>query len=206
QGILYNNTSDTPTTTNRNVDVVVNDGTDPSAVNNVTIGVTAVNDPPKTDLNGGVAGDDNTASFIEQTPVQIAPAGTVTDVDSPNLTSLTATLTTRPDGNAVESLSLNAAAQAIATADGLTVTYAPATGVLLVSGSASTADYQSILQGILYNNTSDTPSTTDRNVDVVVNDGTDSSAVNSVTISVTPVNDAPVVDLNGAPAGTGTSI
>jgi probable HAF family extracellular repeat protein len=88
-----------------------------------------VNDVPVTDLNGAGAGNDNTASFTEQTPVLIAPAATVTDVDSATLASLTATLTARPDGDAVESLSLNAAAAALAAANSLAVTYTAATGV-----------------------------------------------------------------------------
>ena len=97
----------------------------------------------------------------------IAPSGTVSDVDSPTLASMTATLTNHPDGSA-ESLSLNAAAAALASTDGLTVTYNSSTGVLSITGPASQADYQTILQGILYNDTSDTPNTTDRTVTVVV--------------------------------------
>src|SRR5215813_10427790 len=146
---------------------------------------------PVTDLNGANAGDDATAAFTEQTPVEIAPTATITDADSADLASLTATLTNRPDGDGVESLALNAAAQAAAA--GLTVTYTPATGVLSITGSASVATYQTILQGIQYNNTSDTPNTADRIVNVVVSDGTDSSALNTVTIGVTAVDDAPTI-------------
>ena len=176
------------------MDVVVNDGTDPSALNTVTIGVTAANDAPTTDLNGAGGGDDATASFTEQTPVVIAPVATIADLDSATLVSLTATLTARPDGDGVESLSLNATAQTAATGAGLTVLYTAATGVLLINGpAAALATYQTILQGIVYNNTSDAPDLTDRTVNVVVNDGTDPSALNTVTISLTAVNDAPVV-------------
>src|SRR5205085_12848 len=100
------------------------------------------------------------------------PSATITDVDSANMTSLTATLTARPDGNGVESLSLNATATTAAA--GLTVTYTAATGVLLITGSASKATYQTILDGIQYNDSSDTPTTTSRTVNVVVSDGTDS--------------------------------
>jgi hypothetical protein len=49
-----------------------------------------VNDAPVTDLNGAPAGTDNTADFTEQTAVLIAPSATILDVDSANLTSLTA--------------------------------------------------------------------------------------------------------------------
>ena len=202
QGIQYNNTSDTPTMIDRFVDIVVNDGTDPSAVNTVTISVNAVNDPPVTDLNGGTAGDDATAAFTEQTPVEITPDATIADADSGTLTSLTATLTPRPDGDAAESLSLNATAATAAAGAGLTVTYTAATGVLSVTGpAASLATYEAILQGLQYNNTDDDPTTTDRNVDIVVHDGTDPSVVNSVTITVAATNDPPATDLNGGVAG-----
>ncbi|OGT88663.1 MAG: hypothetical protein A2286_02755 [Gammaproteobacteria bacterium RIFOXYA12_FULL_61_12] len=166
----------------------------PSAVPGINI--QDPDDPPETDLNGPGVGADNTAAFTEQTSVRIAPAGTVTDIDSANLSSMTVILGSRPNGNGVESLSLDTAAANAATTAGLAVAYTANTGVLLISGSAPQATYQSILQGILYNNTSDTPDTTDRSVTVVVNDGTGNSAITTSTITVTPVNDAPV---NGIP-------
>ena len=86
----------------------------------------------------------------------------IADVDSANLSALTVTLTARPDGNAVESLSLNGAATTAASGAGLTVSYTASTGVLSITGSATKAVYQSILQGIQYNDTSDTPTTTNR--------------------------------------------
>ncbi|MDH4152735.1 MAG: tandem-95 repeat protein, partial [Nitrospira sp.] len=166
------------------------------ASNAVTLSttITPVNDAPVVDLNGAGAGNNVTTAFTEQTPVVIAPSGTLSDVDSANLTSLTATLTARPDGNAVESLSLNAAATTAATGAGLTVSYTASTGVLSITGSASTAVYQTILQGIQYNNTSDTPTTTNRSITVVANDGATSSTTQTATITITPVNDAPVAD------------
>jgi VCBS repeat protein len=157
--------------------------------------------PPVTDLNGPGAGSDNTASFINA-PVLIAPVATVTDADNADLTSLTATLTARPDGDAAESLSLNATAAAVASADNLTVTYTAATGVLSVTGLAGTADYQSILQGVVYDDTNATRNTTDRNVNVVVNDGTDSSINHSVTISVQANAVTGQTVLNSATEGT----
>ena len=152
---------------------------------------TAVNDAPVVDLNAGGAGQNVTTAFTEQTPVLIAPVGTLTDVDSANLTSLLVTLTARPDGNAVESLSLNAAATAAAAGAGLTVSYTAGTGVLSITGSATKAVYQSILQGILYNDTSNTPTTSNRSITVVANDGARRSATQTVTLTVTAVNDAP---------------
>ena len=199
QGLQYNNTSDTPT--GRTLTVTAFDDYSlavvPSMQATDTINVTQVNDAAVTDLNGAPAGNDNTADFTEQTAVLIAPSATILDVDSANLTSLTATLTARPDGDAVESLALNAAAAAAAA--GLTVNYTAATGVLSITGTASTATYQTILTGIQYNNSSDTPNTASRTVNVVVNDGTDASASHAVTIGVTAVNDAPTAtNLNAA--------
>ena len=164
--------------------------------------VIPTNDAPVLDLNGVANGSNATVSFLEQTAIVIAPAAVLSDPDSANLTSLTLTLKQRPDGTA-ESLSLNAAAAAAAA--GLTITpYNPNTGQLTISGSASKATYQTILQGITYNNASDNPLTTGRTVQVAVSDGAASSVVQTANISITPVNDAPVLDLNGN-AGAGTA-
>ncbi len=162
-----------------------------TATDTASLVVTAVNDAPVVDLNAAGAGQDVTTAFTEQTPVLIAPVGTLTDVDSANLSSLTVTLTARPDGNAVESLSLNAAATAAASGAGLTVSYTAGTGVLSITGAATKAVYQSILQGILYNDTSDTPTTSNRSITVVTNDGAINSATQTVTLTVAAVNDAP---------------
>ncbi|WFU25382.1 cadherin-like domain-containing protein [Bradyrhizobium sp. CB1717] len=169
-----------------------------------TLTVTPVNDLPLVDLNGPGTGNNATGSFIEQTPSVIAPAATISDPDSSNIASLTARLTMRPDGNAVESLSLNASA--IAAAAGLTVTYNQSSGTLSITGSASQATYQAILQGIQYNNSSNQPTSSNRTVEVVVGDGTDTSVTRSVTIGVAAANDAPVVDLNGGTAGSSVSL
>ena len=154
-----------------------------------------LNGSPLTDLNGVAGGDDVVIGFSEQISALIAPAATIADDDA-NLASMTVTLTNRPNGNAVESLSLNGPAAAAAA--GLTVTYVAATGVLTITGSASVAAYQTILNGILYNNTSDTPDTTPRSVTVVVNDGTSDSIANTVTINVTPLNDEPAANITPA--------
>ena len=100
---------------------------------------------------------------------------------------MTVTLTNHLAG---DSLSLNAAALLVVD-DALTVNYDSETGVLTIGGEASVADYQTILQGVQYDNTSQNPDVTPRVIDVVVNDGLTDSAVNTSTISVTAVNDAP---------------
>ena len=171
------------------------DGHGGTATQNVSF---TVERPPVVDLNGATAGTNATASFTEQTQLAIAPSATITNQDASTLTSLTATLTARPDGNGVESLSLNSAAAALAATDTLTVGYTAATGVLSISGTASTADYQSILDGIVYNDSSDDPNTADRTVNVVAtNSASETSTTSSVDISITRVNDAPVNHVPG---------
>jgi VCBS repeat-containing protein len=143
-----------------------------------------LNSPPFTDLNGVAVGDDVAVGFTEQTPALIAPDATIGDDDG-TLVSMTVTLTNRPDGNGVESLSPGS------LPGGLLASYDSGTGALTISGVASVADYQTALRNIAYNNSSDTPATTPRSVTVVVNDGTSDSVANTSTITVTPVNDAP---------------
>ena len=59
-----------------------------TATDTASLTVTAVNDAPVVDLNAGGAGNNVTTAFTEQTPVLIAPVGTLSDVDSATLTSL----------------------------------------------------------------------------------------------------------------------
>ncbi len=123
----------------------------------------------------------------------MAPGGTLSDLEGSALTALTATITNRPNGNTVESLSLDATGSAAATSAGLTVTYTASTGVLSISGSASAATYQAILRGIQYSNTSNTPNTADRIVTLAASDGA-GSTTRTATINVLSVNDAPTLN------------
>jgi hypothetical protein len=160
-------------------------GQEETATATTTIDITPVNDKPVVDLNSNSQSSDSSASFTEDSPaVKIAPNGTISDVDSSNLTSMTVTITNLKDG-AAESLSINPALLPV----GVTATYL--NGVLTISGSASVSAYQGFLQNIVYNNSSDTPNTTNRSVTVVVSDGSASSDSHTSTISVTPHNDAP---------------
>ena len=139
-----------------------------------------------------------TTAFTEQTPVLIAPVGTLTDVDSANLTSLLVTLTARPDGNAVESLSLNAAATAAASGAGLTVSYTAGTGC-----SRSRArprrrcTSRSCRAFCTTTRATRRPRATGRSPWWRTT-ARRSSATQTVTLTVTAVNDAPVNTVPGA--------
>jgi T1SS-143 domain-containing protein len=172
------------------VDYTIRDGDGDTSTASLKIDLNAA---PVLDLNGAGSGLDATAAFTEQTPVAIAAGGTLTD-DGNTIASLTATLTYRPDG-AAESLTLSAAAAQAAADNGLTVSFNASTGALQISGSASAAVYQTILQGIQYENSSDTPDTAPRHITIVANDGSVQGDAHQVIVSVSPVNDAPVLTL-----------
>ena len=62
-----------------------------------------------------------------------------------------------------------------------------------LTGSATKAAYQTCLQTLKYNNTSLNPTTTDRTVNVVVNDGFNASNTAVATVHVVAVNSAPTI-------------
>jgi len=168
-----------------------------------TLVVNAGNAAPVVDLNGAAAGIDYATTYTEDGGAVAAvdsAALTVSDVDSANIASATVTLTNRPDGSA-ESLAVTGGSCA-----GITVAaYNGSTGVLALSGSATKAAYQTCLRTLTYNNTDQDPDTNPRSITVKVNDGALDSAVATSTISITGVNDAPAIDLNGAGSGVDAS-
>jgi hypothetical protein len=191
--MTYKDDTDTPSASTK-LTMTVNDngnngdGGSLSTSVQTTITINDLNNKPETDLNGNKSGSDNSASFTEDNgAILISPSGTVKD-DSGTVVSMKVTLTSTPDAGA-ESLSINLALLPA----GVTANYAG--GVLTITGSASTAAYQTILQHIVYNNTSQAPNGSDRTATVVVNDGSLNSTSHSVTIEVNPVNDAPTATM-----------
>ena len=157
------------------------------------------------DLNGNTTGTDATTTFNEQNAIQLfsnatiaSTGGTAGRVDSITLTLQGATAT--------ENLALDATGLSTATANGVSFNYSA--GVLTLTGTnTSDAAWQSILRHIVYNNTNDTPNGPTRTVMVsAIDNNSGSSLTRTDTINVIPVNDAPVVDLNGAATGTSTTV
>ena len=58
---------------------------------------------------------------------------------------------------------------------------------------ATLANYQTVLRSVKYNNSSDNPNSANRTISITVNDGTDPSNTLLKTVTITPVNDPPVV-------------
>ena len=200
RSVTYTNTSETPSTAARTINFVVNDG---QALNNLsvvaskTVNVFAVNDTPILDLDTTAAGTGYVTSFTENgTPVQVTnPSMSLTDRDSTTLTGATVTLTNAQAGDVLAIGSIPA---------GINVSVAG--NIITLTGTASLASYQTALRAVTYVNTGDNPGNTPRSISVVVNDGSSNSVPAITTVNVTPVNDAPVLDLNGPASGTDNAI
>ncbi|TAK75288.1 MAG: DUF4347 domain-containing protein, partial [Aquabacterium sp.] len=148
--------------------------------------------PPTLDLDASGAGTGYSGAYTENVGAAVVDTAdaTITAGSSSTFSSMTVTLTNKPDG-VLESLS------AVTTSTPIAASYDSGTGVLTLSGSATAAQYQQVLRTVTYNNTSDNPSTTARTINVVVTDSYGQTATATTTLSVTRVNDAPAITSNG---------
>ena len=87
---------------------------------------------------------------------------------------------------------------AFSNQNGISGSWNVGTGVLTLTGSATVTHYQTALRSITYVNTSDDPGTAVRTVAFLVNDGSTNSAAATRDISVTAVNDAPLLGTSGS--------
>ena len=191
--LTYDNNAAVPTLNPaRVINAVVNDGINNSAT--VTSTVTLISGPTLDldDDNSTATGNNFSGAFTEGSATAAADADVTVTSPTINLASATATLTSRPDGDANEVLAATASG-GIGAGD---ISYTAATGVLTIAPAVPqlVADFEAVLESLTYNNTSDTPTETDRTINVVVTDtNTSNSEVAVSTISVTAVNDAPTV-------------
>ena len=164
----------------------------------------AGNSPPIVDLDGADGGLDFTAAFVEGAgAVNIADTDAIiSDAQQSVLSGLVLVVSANPDG-ADESLTvaglavpLNADASGTGSVGGTTfqVDYVAATLTLTIStssGSGATGDYQSLMRGITYNNSSTALNGTTRTVTVTASDGIANSllATSSITIAAVDLVD-----------------
>jgi hypothetical protein len=153
----------------------------------VFINVEAVNAPPILDLDTTAAGTDYVTTFSEGLPaIPISNKVSITDEDNTELASVTLTLTNILDGEA----------EGIAVTGTLPDTIAleaTEAGVIVLSGSAPIADYETAIGQIFYNNTSPTLTTTARQLEVVANDGITDGEVATTIINISP-NSPPTLE------------
>ena len=187
QQIAYSNSSDSPPTSAQ-INWTFSDGNTGSqgaggilsVTGSTTVAITAVNDLPITTTSGSAL-----AYTENQVATAVDPGFTVSDVDNANLASATVSITA---GFASGQDTL-----AFSNQNGITGNWNSSTGVLTLSGSATLANYQAALRSVTYVNTSEAPSTSTRTVSFVANDGTDNSAAATRNITITAVNDAPIL-------------
>ena len=200
QQIKFSNDSIDPSNVTRTIEVVVSDGTSNSNTATAIVQVEAVNNSaPVIDLDP----NDSSASvrttfrtiFTENgSPIPIADTDTtITDLDSPTLVFATITLANRQAGDLL-TVTQPLPGGIIASA------YDPGTGVLTLTGTATLDDYEVALQRVLYGSTSEDPGTDDRLIEVLVNDGVNTSNVAAALINVLAVNDAPDILLDTSAA------
>ena len=188
RSVTYENTSSAPFIEIRSIDFIINDNTDSSIpfARNIII-VPIIEAPIITTSSGGVV---STVMYTEgDEQVAILADLAASDPDDINLERATLTFSS----NYVEGEDI----LAISEQPGITSSFDSVNGILLLQGSASLLGYQSSIQAITYENTSERPSDLPRTILLVVSDGDTTSNDIDITLNIIPVNDDPQV--NGDP-------
>ena len=178
QSIKYNNTSDTPNTYTRLVRMEISDGLSQSESITQTIFVNPINDKPI------VAGAGSSVKYTENAaPLVIAGDITIeNDIDSENMVASATIYVSEGFQKGSDVLSLGISGNTKWFAD---------SGVLGIYGSNPRVWYQAALSTVLFNNTSDDPTSDNRVIAFIINDGQSSSEPIYQTVNVIPVNDPP---------------
>ncbi len=168
----------------------------------MTITVTPVDDPPVLDLDaddsGGTGGADYAVTFTEgdaRTLLEDAADATISDADSATLATLTVTLTNLLDAGS-EVLDVDLTGADAAFSKDYDTTTDPAKGVLTVTASPARplAEWVALLRKVTYVDSDQDPDATARVVTFVANDGSEDGNTATSTVTVVPVDDAPVAD------------
>jgi hypothetical protein len=208
RSIQFDNVSDTPSTLSRQVTFTLTDGDGGTAAPQVeTVSVQATNDAPVFTVPPG------TTAYTEGATVFVTPSATLTDVDSPDFDGGQLVLSITAGGESTDRLYVNSqgTGPGQVLASGANVFYNGGSGSVLVgtisggygasdplvitfNGSSTPAAVAAITSQVLFWNTSDNPAATSRTVTLQVTDGDGgTSTLQTRTISVTPLNDAPAI-------------
>ena len=191
----YENLADEPseTRTPRIIEFVANDGMMISQPAVASVIIQLVNDAPRIALGGNAL--DVMHTYAEAAP-SLSISSTVSDPDSDILSFVNVTVLDFQPG--VDQLLTN-------TQD-TNITAAFLSGTLLLSGPASSEDFNTVLQNITYvnsfvTNVQDNQLLGGRRIEFSVSDGSRTSQIATAFVSFTAVNDPPLVDLNGPDPG-----
>ncbi|HET6160341.1 MAG TPA: Ig-like domain-containing protein [Dongiaceae bacterium] len=146
---------------------------------------TGSNEAPALDLDGSAGGTGYSATFTEsQGGVAIASANAlITDANNANMLRATVTLA---NAQASDQLVVNLAGLPA----GIAVDPASTASNIILTGSATKADYQLALRQVSFNNVSETPDPTSRLINVTVSDGLANSTPAVTTIAIDRAPDA----------------
>ncbi|MFL0770880.1 MAG: Ig-like domain-containing protein, partial [Prochlorococcus sp.] len=171
--ILVNNGLDLPEFT-----LTPNDGISDGSTISIDPSVSASNDAPI--LTGAVS----TLSYTENDAVRTIDSSlSITDNDN-----------TKIESAAIQIISGFVSSEDIlgfSDTEKITGSWDSKIGSLYLSGSASLAQYENALESIIYANSSNNPSNTNRTISWTINDGESESTQITSTITVQKINDAP---------------
>ncbi|MBW4442205.1 MAG: DUF4347 domain-containing protein [Plectolyngbya sp. WJT66-NPBG17] len=160
RNLTYVNVSETPSTLDRSVSFVMTDGAGgTSTTQTKTVSVTAVDDITVLTVSGNL-------NYLENGTLLVASGLTLSDLDGASETLdaaqvlITANLNPTQDRLGIQGQSGTTSG----TINGLNWQYDTIAGILIFSGTANLATYQSALRQVVYTNLSDNPSTPVRNL------------------------------------------
>ena len=197
---IYNNSLEEPNPADRLIVVSVFDGVGWSQNVYTLLHIQLVNDNPILDLNGPGPDDHFFVNYTEgdvAVPLVDVDALSLTDHDDGLLEWVRISLNDSPDDH-------HELINVTLVSENITAEFDVDNNTLLLSGSASVQEYESVLRSATYTNTFANvgfPSDRDRRIDFVVSDGRALSRTASSYIYFTRVNDRPFLDLNGAVVG-----
>jgi len=181
QEIYYQNSNAVPSTATRMVSFSISDGTgfSGSVTRDITIGATN-----NASVLGSIEG--LTLAYTDGDPDTILTTTlAISDVDDYYLDTAWVTITANYVSGE-DKLDF-------AAAYGITPSWSSVDGILLLTGSAALSDYQSALRAVTYENLNPDPDTATRTISFQVSDGLAHSNTQTRDLSVTAVNDAPIL-------------
>ena len=197
QLVVYTNHDPEPNKSTRQIRFFVDDGEQVNNLTSTQIKILVLNDnaPVLTSLLANV-------NFVEGVADLVPVSGNISLVDLDHndcffIVNATIKLTPIP-AYADENLSTNLSSVPLAA--NLSQVYNPSTGMLTITGEASTSVYQSTLRTISYGNTIDEPVPGIRLILMQVHDGLQASNIQIVMVNVILVNDRhPILTTSSVP-------
>ena len=177
RSIAYENSSNNPVSSVRTVSFTVFDGDVNSSVESRLINISAVNNAPVL-----ATIETQPASYTENAAaIGITGNLSISDVDDMQIQSATVAISNNYVAGEDE--------LSFTPMFGIGGTFL--NGTLTLTGSATVAEYETVIHTVAYSNTSENPSLVTRTVEITVNDGDSDSNTMSRDITVSGVNDAP---------------